>query len=291
MRKLLTILSFLLLVNTVDAQLILGVVASSKKVEEAGGISLKEADDFKTATGITSTPANAIDSLVYWLKDSGLWDKLQVIYPFVGGTSNSHRYNLKDTLTFKITYGGNNNWVHSSSGLGKSNTTGYANTGWNPYEHVTSPNYASSIGVYSLTDENNAGSNIGALETISGSDYYFQIYPRLSGSFYAQLGNNNVSQSMSVGASTGWFFTSRSGANTQYLQRNSTQNTFSNLGTTGIPNLNVYIGTQNKNGTEAQGSKRTIAFAILTNQSLTQAEGLKLYNIIQKFQTLLGREV
>ena len=42
------------------------------------------------------TQASAINGLVVGLKSNNLWDKMQVIYPFVGGNAFSHKWNLKD---------------------------------------------------------------------------------------------------------------------------------------------------------------------------------------------------
>jgi hypothetical protein len=66
---------------------------------------------FLTATGIESqTTANAINIFVTNLKLNGLWDKLDVIYPFVGGTAEAHKYNLKDPrdldAAYRITFSG-----------------------------------------------------------------------------------------------------------------------------------------------------------------------------------------
>ena len=37
----------------------------------------------------------ATNQLVKDLKSNNLWDKMKSIYPFVGGTFSSHRFNLK----------------------------------------------------------------------------------------------------------------------------------------------------------------------------------------------------
>ena len=37
----------------------------------------------------------ATNQLVKDLKSNNLWDKMKSIYPFVGGTVSSHRFNLK----------------------------------------------------------------------------------------------------------------------------------------------------------------------------------------------------
>jgi len=56
-----------------------------------------EATDFISTANVTdSTEIAAVQYLVSGLKQYGLWDKLSNVYPFVGGTSSSMAYNLKD---------------------------------------------------------------------------------------------------------------------------------------------------------------------------------------------------
>ena len=52
---------------------------------------------FLTATGISDpTISTAICVFVAALKTAGIWDKSYCLYPFVGGTADTHHYNLKD---------------------------------------------------------------------------------------------------------------------------------------------------------------------------------------------------
>jgi len=66
----------------------------------AGGLGLDpDALAFLTAAGITdATITAAIDTLVLDLKGYGIWTKMKAIYPFVGGTATTHKYNLKDPV-------------------------------------------------------------------------------------------------------------------------------------------------------------------------------------------------
>jgi len=53
--------------------------------------------EFIEAANITdANTINALDNFVVDLKEYGLWDKMEALYPFAGGTENSHKYNLKD---------------------------------------------------------------------------------------------------------------------------------------------------------------------------------------------------
>ena len=56
-----------------------------------------DAQAFIAAAGITNlTQASAINTLVNDLKTYGLWTKMKALYPMVGGTAASHKFNLKD---------------------------------------------------------------------------------------------------------------------------------------------------------------------------------------------------
>lgn len=73
---------------------------------------------FITAANITdTTQKSAVTQLVTDLKSANIWTKMKAIYPFVGGTASSHRFNLKDPrdldVAFRLVFNGG--WTHSSA--------------------------------------------------------------------------------------------------------------------------------------------------------------------------------
>ena len=66
------------------------------KPRKAGGVSYDaDAQTFFTAASITdTTQKSAVNQLVLDLKSANIWTKFKAIYPFVGGTSTTHKYNL-----------------------------------------------------------------------------------------------------------------------------------------------------------------------------------------------------
>lgn len=74
-----------------------------------------DAQAFFDATGLSdSTEKEAVNDLVIDLKNAGLWSKMYAIYPFVGGTASTQKYNLKDPRDLDAAYrlnfiGGTNN--------------------------------------------------------------------------------------------------------------------------------------------------------------------------------------
>jgi hypothetical protein len=89
------------------------------------------AQAFLNATGITDeTIVSAITTLVDDLQTYNLWDKMKAVYPFVGGTDVTNKFNLinpQDTdEAFRLTFNGG--WIHNSEGSTPDGSTGYANT-------------------------------------------------------------------------------------------------------------------------------------------------------------------
>ena len=75
-----------------------GILASYKGIDT-------DAQAFITATGITdNTQKNSINQLVLDLKSYGVWSKIKAIYPFVGGTATTHKFNLKDPRDLDAAY-------------------------------------------------------------------------------------------------------------------------------------------------------------------------------------------
>ena len=86
---------------------------------------------FSNASGITdATQKSAINTLVKDLKRFGLWSKIKAFYPFVGGTAESHKWNLIDPrdldAAYRLTFSGG--WTHNTSGIKGNNTNTIADT-------------------------------------------------------------------------------------------------------------------------------------------------------------------
>jgi len=86
---------------------------------------------FLTAASITNTTqVDAINNLVINLKAAGIWTKMKAIYPFVGGTATTHKWNLKNPLdsdaAFRLVFFGG--MTHSSNGILFGGVNGYADT-------------------------------------------------------------------------------------------------------------------------------------------------------------------
>ena len=104
--------------------------ALRKKNGGGGGGYDADAQAFITATGISGTNATATNQLVLDLKAANIWTKMKAIYPFVGNTSASQKYNLKDSrdldAAYRLTFFGGGTF--SANGYQCNGTNSYGNT-------------------------------------------------------------------------------------------------------------------------------------------------------------------
>ena len=113
-----------------------------------------DAQAFITAAAITDpTQQAAINTLVVDLKGYSIWTKMSALYPFVGGTASTHKFNLKDPrdldAAFRLVFNGG--FTHSSNGITGNGTNGFADTKFNPISQSSNLN-SFSLSVYSRTN-------------------------------------------------------------------------------------------------------------------------------------------
>jgi hypothetical protein len=257
------------------------------------GISLDpDAQAFITAAGITdATQQSAINTLVTDLKGYGIWTKMKAIYPFVGGTSSTHKWNLKDPrdldAAFRLVFSGG--WTHSSNGALPNGTNAYADTKLNPNSVLINNN--NSLAFYSRTDTNGLFADMGVANATSTTQ--LGIYLRYSGNCLADSGTYTESRiNASTSNSLGFFNSIRTSTtsfkvfkNGSSIGNNSTTNTVASL-----PNFNLFLSAYNLAGAAIQYSNRQCAFAAL-GDGLTDTEAANLYTAVQAYQTTLSRNV
>ena len=267
----------------------------------SGGGSDTDADAFITAAGITDTTIqDAITNLVLGLKDETraggeTWSKYHAIYPFASDTGTSaqravqHKWNLKNPLdtdaAFRGTFAGT--VTHSNTGVQSDGSTGYMNSYYKPDGNGTDNNI--SLGYYSRDDISDSAIEIGSVTSTASRAYLLISYNGGSTEFDIY---DTSSRAGAVPSSTsGWFFGSRQNATDSRAFRNGVQ-----LGATltsvsgGIPNRNIYIMAGGNGGLGNSNSNRECAFATI-GLGLTPTEVSDDYDVIQAYQTALGREV
>ena len=237
----------------------------------------------------------AINTLTTELKNAGLWSKMKAIYPFVGGTASTHRWNLKDPrdldAAFRLTFFGG--WTHSSTGADPNGTTGYANTYFKPFENLSS---TSAHGFVYLRENATGGVDFGAGGATTNSTTAFDFVVRSNSNLFAadcfDFTTNNISTSNTD--SRGFFGVSRTSSTSLKLYKNSgqvgTTLTSASAGFTDST-VNETIAAYNIQDTSRTAySQRELSY-LSFGDGLTDTDAANLYTIVQKYQTTLGRQV
>ena len=245
---------------------------------------------FIAAAGITdTTQKQAICTLVSDLQTYGIWTKMRAIYPFVGGTASTHKFNLKDpqdtNAAFRLVFNGG--WTHSSNGAKPNGTNAFANTFLSPSGFLSLNN--TSISYYSRENLSLTGSPIAAFSTGNG---LLILSPRTDSG--AQTDNSGVNNTTSATTSPtrrdGLFTASRIISTAFKVYRNAVVYRNSTITSTSLSTVNLYVGARNNNNSAFQYSALQCAFASI-GDGLTDTEASNLYTAVQAYQTTLGRQV
>jgi len=242
---------------------------------------------FLTATGITdATISSAICTLVTTMKADGTWTKMSAIYPMVGGTATTHKFNLKNPLdtnaAFRLLFSGG--WTHSSGGALPNGTNTYANTFFNP--SANSSQNSHHISYYSRTNSNLTEIEVGGANTLQGS----VLEIRTSNITYFRINSTSVYVSAADTDSRAFYIANRTASNVINGWRNSTKIATGTTASGTLSTQNYFIGSNNSNGSPNFYSRKECAFATI-GSGLTDGEAALLYSSIQAFQTTLARQV
>lgn len=265
---------------------------------------------FIAASAITdNTQKSAVNTLVTSLKGYSVWSSLNAIYPFVGGTSSTHKWNLKDPrdldAAYRLSFSGG--WTHNSNGITGNASNAYADTF---FSNFATPVRA--MGVYTRNTTATAnGVYIGQLETLNTTD------PEGTQAFSEVLIQDNgaqMSTDISQGPNTNFinntnksgFYTISSGSlssqTSTYKNGTLNKSTSINPVATSFVDRAITIGAlRSVSSTDGifdagsdsivQYTNQNIAFAFIGTTFLTAAQMGNIYTAVQAYQTTLGRQV
>ena len=249
-----------------------------------------DAQAFITAAAITdATEQGALDVLVKGLKADSLWTKMFAVYPFVGGTATSCKFNLKNPLNtngaHRLNFVGG--WTFSSNGITPNGTTAYADTFLAPSTHFTSGN--SSFSAYSRINNIEAGVLLGTRGSAFNTNLDLSLRNSSNTNVYHNTNTGAITVSPNPPSSAINFISSRINSANNITAQNGATNSQVSV-ELAFSNFPIYISAKNSIGVAATFSTRNLAFAHI-GTGLTQAECTLFYNRIQTFQTTLGRQV
>ena len=287
------------------------ILANHGIVSSSGGVSYDaDALAFMTAASITdNTQKTAINTLVTDLKAYNIWTKMKAIYPFVGGSATSHKFNLKDPrdldAAFRLTFSGG--WTHSSTGALPNGSNAYANTFLSPLTSLSLFN--SHLSYYSRTSALPLGYQafMGAYSRSSETGYTgngnlsIAINP-VTGNFFCPQHSENSLTHIAYKSNTtdtlGFHLNTRTSSATNSLKffKNGTLlgQSSANSGGEYLNDQSIYLASYHtKYGVVDQPQNytdRECSFSSI-GDGLTDAEALNLYNAVNTFNTTLNRQV
>ena len=247
-----------------------------------------DAQTFLTATGITdATQTSAINVLVISLKANNLWNKMQCIYPFIGGTATTHKYNLKNPVDtnagYRLTFSGG--WTHSSTGAQPNGTNGYANSFFIPSSSQNVNN--NGLGMY-ITQRTVAQSDpvqMGSFVQVTQASLILAT----ATSANARLNGSNSATAITGGS--GSFDAHKTTSTTTNIYKNGTSIKNFNSGGTLSTNT-IYLGTLNVAAAPyASGYINSEFRFAYMSEGLSATEVSNLRTIVQAYQTTLGRNL
>lgn len=269
----------------------------------SGGVPLDpDAVAFLTAAGITdATITTAINTLVIQLKSFGIWTKMKAIYPFVGGTATTHKFNLKNPVdsdaAFRLVFSGG--ITHSPNGALPNGSNGNGQTKLRPSATLTPSNWHFSY--YSRTNNNIAvdfdmgvGGSIGERASAIILRRNNNLASFDSGD---SLSANRISSLAQID-SLGFYIGSIRSNTDRVLIKNGTNiiaSSTSNLSNSFMDSeILLFAYNQVSFGPPSlspsfYGSKQC-AFSSI-GDGLTDTEASNYYTAVQAFQTTLGRQV
>ena len=247
---------------------------------------------FISAASITdTTQKSAINTLVTDLKTANIWTKMKAIYPFVGGTATTHKWNLKDPrdldAAYRLVFSGG--WTHSSTGALPNGTTAYADTKLTPQSNLTQNNCHLSF--YSRS--NTAGANRASMGSTNPSfTTSHQMFLQFTdGNYYGIIDSNTAFTQYSNTNTTGYYVVSRTSNNSIKAYKNSSLIATNTTTIIAIANsYSIFIGARSDAFTPQNFDDKETSFVSI-GDGLTDAEAANFYTAVQNFNTTLSRQV
>ena len=239
-----------------------------------------DAQRFIDSSGIADSKQKlAINTFVIQLKDSLLWTKFLAIYPMVGGTATTDKWNLKDPrnsdAAYRLTFNGTP--VYATTGILFPTISDYADT--HLADNALTYN-SNSISYYSRTQNTIDGYDMGCSDNASPYNE-FAIYHSSNATDY--FGYYAFGKAP---ANTKGLFMLSATMNDVKRYENAVVTDSKGSGPASVfTNLPVLIGTVSN---ASAGGQKECALATI-GEGLTDAQVLTFYNIVQNFETALGR--
>ena len=247
----------------------------------SGGAYTARTTAFATATGITDvTILGALNTFDLGLISNSLDTKMKAVYPFVGTTSTTQKYNFMDArdldVAFRLQFFGGGTF--SSNGYTGNGTNAYANTFLNPSTQLNA--VSSHFSYYDRTSSIDTGILVGGGGIL---DLFLQ---NSAGTVYANMSNGAYMQ-QSVASNAKFYMVNRNAYSYQETRTNGSVLTSNTSNSNTLPNFNILLNSYTPTSLFSIANS---AFASI-GDGMTNSEATTFYNLVQAMQTSLSRNV
>jgi hypothetical protein len=233
-----------------------------------------------TAGGtLTSTEQNAVNTLVIALKADGIWTKMKAIYPMVGSSAAACAQNLKSS-SFTGTF--SSGWTFASTGVKPNGTSAFMQTNCFANDFTVNSQHLSN---YSRQLTNTGNVELGFI-SYDATKLNYVMFQHSVTEIYAAVQSTDVIMDTLNDSGSGLIISNRRNSTNIQRYRNNVKTEQVSTGND-VGTLQIYMSALN--GT-SNFSVAEIAFGSL-GDGLTDTEAANLYTAVQRFQTILGRQV
>lgn len=251
--------------------------------------------NFIAATNISDTTIiNGLQTFVVGMKNNNLWIKMKTIYPFLGGTSSTHKYNLinpnDSDAAYRLLFSGT--FTHSMTGVYPNGGRAGENTEAKTHLNVTDLSQSDlHLSVYSRTDGGPSINAAGPVEIgVSSSQAKFYLatcYSNSSNNYITNLNNSGLNnKSYGNGVGKGFYISTRISSANYRIFRNGVIGATYSIASQSPTSDDIYL-FKNRS---IERSNKELCFASLGN-GLTNDEAVTFSDLVNTFQNTLSRNV
>jgi hypothetical protein len=216
----------------------------------------------------------ATNTLFTDLKSNGLYSKLFAFYPLIGGTSSSMAVEGKRQKAYDIVWNGG--WTFDVSGATGNGVNTYGSTN---FANSLMTQWSRHYSLYSVKENTSAGYDLSSTENGIIVGYG-------ANTFYALLDSTNYAP-VTLSTTRGMYIANEPSLNVQGGFHNGIKVINSTLASNRYSSI-ITLGAKNNFGVINERTLRQYAWASFGTH-FTDAEALTFSNIINAFQTSLGR--
>ena len=270
--------------------MIIGKAISPFALRKKGSVPTDaDAQLFITATGITGTNATATNQLVVDLKAANIWSKMKCVYPLVGGTATSHKFNLLNPVdsnaAYRLVFAGG--VTHSSTGVLFGGVNGWADTFLNMSTNFTAYDIHLSANINSDWVGTLEQGHIGAMTSTSVNNR-LSAPTSITENSYFPRSSPAISKAVTSTTHKGFWCGSRTANNVHnFIGPNGVINSETSIVTGSQANVTMGLGCRRGTTNDFYSGFGYSFFS--AGVGLTTTEMTALKTAVNNFQTTLGR--